>query len=159
MKHLISLWILVLIGFSSCENKKITYEKTVNFPNYQWNRFNTLEFTPEIKKLKKIHEFTIVLRYQEGYPYETLPVNTVLTYPDGQKNILRYVFAIKNEQGYIGLKEGNTRQLEAVIYTDKTFAEKGVYTFSIQQLTQYYDLNYIVSVGCKVSSHSSKTKK
>jgi len=158
MKHLIGISISFIICFSACNKQKPIYERTISFPNYQWNRFNTLEFTPEIKKLKKSYTFTLVITYKEGYLYETLPVNTVLTYPNGQKNIIRHVFLIKKDNAYIGNKEGNQRQIEAVIHPDKIFSDAGVYAFSVQQLTQYYDLNHIVSVGCKVNYSSKKNK-
>lgn len=156
MKHLIGLSIFLFIGLTGCNKQKPIYEKTISFPNYEWNRFNILEFSPEIKKIKKSYAFTLVLTYKEGYPYETLPVNTILTYPDGQKNIIRYVFLIKKDNAFIGNKEGSLRHIEAVIHPDKTFSEAGIYTFSVQQLTQYYDLNHIVSVGCKVSYSYNK---
>ncbi len=158
MKHLICISIALLIGFSSCSSKKPIYEQTVNFPNYQWNRFNILEFSPEIKKTKKTYDFAVILTYQEGYPYETLPINTVLTYPNGQKNILRRVILIKNEQGYLGNKEGKLRRIETIIHTGKKFSEVGKYTFTVQQLTQYYDLENIASIRCKVSPSIPKKR-
>ncbi len=158
MKHIIGISIFLIIGFSACNKQKTIYEKTISFPNYEWNRFNIIEFSPEIKKLNKSYTFTLLLTYKEGLPYETLPVNTVLTYPSGQKNIIRHVFLIKKDNAYIGNKEGNLRHIEAIIHPDKIFSEEGLYTFSAQQLTQYYDLDYMVSVGCKVSYSSKKNK-
>ncbi len=158
MKKIILFSFVFLIGITSCTNQKPLYEKTINFPDYQWNRFNILEFTPEIKKVKHTHSFSIILTYREGFPYETLPVNTVLTYPNGQKSIIRYVFLIQNEHGYMGDKIDNNRRIEAVIHSDKELADVGMYNFTIQQLTQYYDLENIVSVGCKVKT-AKKVKK
>lgn len=156
MKHLIYISIFLLIGFNSCNSKKPIYEQTVNFPDCQWNRFNILEFSPEIKNTKKTYDFMVVLTYEEGYPYETLPINTVLKYPNGQKSILRYTFKVKEKNDYIGTINGNKRQIEAVIHSSKQVSEKGVYSFSVQQLTQYYDLEYISSIACKVCPSVSK---
>lgn len=156
MKKFVSITILFCLIFTSCSNKKAIYEQTVSFPNYQWNRFHIVEFSPEIKKQKKSYDFILSITYQEGYPYETLPINTVLKYPNGQKSIFKYVFLVRNEDGYIGNIEGNNRSIEATIHSDKKLPEAGIYTFAVQQLTQYYDLQNIVSVSCKVVPSSSK---
>lgn len=146
MKHLVYVSILLCIVFSSCSNQKPVYEQTIQFPDFQWNRFHILEFKPEVKKVKKPFDFRIVITYTENYAYETIPVNTVLTYPNGQKNILRYVFPVKDKNGFIGTKDGNKRSIEASIHSNKQLPEFGIYTFTVQQLTQYYDLENIVSV-------------
>lgn len=157
MKKIILFSFVFFIGTTSCTNQKPLYEKTITFPDYQWNRFNILEFTPEIKKIKHTYNFSVVLTYREGFPYETLPINVVLTYPNGQKSIVRYVFLIQNEHGYMGDKIDTNRRIEAVIYANKELTEAGMYNFTVQQLTQYYDLGNIVSVECKVSTSKKTT--
>ncbi len=132
------------------------YEQTIHFPDHQWNRFHIIEFMPEVKKVKKPYDIKLVLTYTEEYPYETIPVNTVLTYPNGQKNILRYVFLVKDKNGFIGTVDGNKRSIQATIHSNKQLPEPGIYTFTVQQLTQYYDLENIVSVHCIVVPSKKK---
>lgn len=156
MKHIVYVSILLLLVSSSCSNKKPVYEQTMHFPDYQWNRFHIVEFNPEIKKLKKPYDMKLAITYTENYPYETIPVNTVLTYPNGQKNILRYVFLVKDKNGFIGTVDGNKRSIEATIHSNKQLPETGIYTFTVQQLTQYYDLENIVSVHCMLIPSKKK---
>ncbi|MGI6291273.1 MAG: hypothetical protein ACOXZH_02435 [Bacteroidales bacterium] len=158
MKKHIILFLVITLSFIACDNKKVIYEQTIYFADAQWNRFSILEFTPEIKNIKKDYDFIVSVQFKEGYQHNTLPINTVLIYPNGQKNINRHVFLIQNEHGYLGNVKDDSRYIEAVIFSKKHFDEKGTYIFTVQQLTQYYDLGNIKAIGCKVIRSNSKNK-
>ena len=53
MKKHIILFLVITLSFIACDNKKVIYEQTIYFADAQWNRFSILEFTPEIKNIKK----------------------------------------------------------------------------------------------------------
>ncbi len=150
MKKHIVLFLIISLGLTACNNKKVIYEKNIFFSDLKWNRFSILEFTPEIKNIKKTYDFIVSVKFKEGYQHNTLPINTILIYPNGQKNINRHVFLMKNEYGYLGNSENDSRYIEAIIHNKKQFTETGTYTFTVQQITQYYDLENIKAVECKV---------
>lgn len=150
MKKVLFVIAAVLL-FTSCISNELIFDKTFYFEENVWNRFDIIEFNPHLKKTGKYYDIVLKISYENGFQYENLPINTVLKFPDGQVNVFRTVVGIKGADGsYQGSVFGDTWTVEKDIHTHKRLDKSGIYSLSVQQLTQYFNLEGLVSVQCIV---------
>ena len=141
---------LSLLLMVSCHRKPLM-EETYTLQEKSWNRFRVLTFKPELVKENCYYDIVLEISYMDGFAYDELPLHTILTAPDGQKNILSKKVRIRNKSGeYQGNVYGDTWTVKKVVFDHKQLKNKGIYTFDVQQMTQYYELPGIVSVKCVV---------
>ena len=141
-------------GFKSYETKIISEFSGV------WNRFKPLEGSFDIENLRKQYEVKVELSVINGFEYNQIPVEIVITSPSGQKNIINKILVIKDKEGnHIGKAEGDVWTIEQIIYPNKEFTELGKYEVSIQNRTQYYELFKVKSLSFTVASLKKKIKK
>jgi gliding motility-associated lipoprotein GldH len=144
-----------VVGLSSCDFgvfNKWKIEGSKEFPNNTWNRFEPLEETFTISNLKKQYDVKVELSILDGFEYNQVPIEIVITSPSGQKNIVNKVMVIKDKDGnHIGKVEGDVWTVEQIIYSNKEFTEAGEYSVSVQNRTQYYELFKVKSVSFKIS--------
>ena len=142
MKHSNVFWSVVLFSvtvlFHGCKPKPI--ELKVYFPNYTWNRFEPMEVTFEIDKINFVYEVTVNLGVVDGFELENVPIEMVITSPDGQENIINKVIPVKKGGNYLGNAYGDIWTTELLIYPEKKFSRAGTYSVLIQNRTQYYEL-------------------
>jgi hypothetical protein len=141
-----SLFFGLIVLLSGCFNVKPTEIKVV-FGNAVWNRFMPMDATFEIKKVNTVYEIAVSLSVVEGFELEEVPLEIVLTAPDGQQNIVQRTLLIKREGNYTGKVHENIRTTERVIYPSKQFSQAGTYSVYIQNLTQYYELDKVESLS------------
>lgn len=151
MKHSKSWIFLVIFSatilFSGCfKNSKPTEIKVV-FPNATWNRFAPMDAQFEIDKLDKEYEIVVYLRVIKGFELEEVPIEIVITSPDGQQNIMDRNIMIKKDGNYIGNAVGDVWTSELLVYSAKQFPQTGTYSIFIQNRTQYYDLHNTESLS------------
>ena len=142
--------LLFLIGMAGCGRKPLL-EDTCTFSERSWNRFRMVEFQPELTRENGYYDIIIRISYADGFDYDEIPVHTILTDPEGQKNILRKRVRIRNAAGaYQGTPYGDVWTVDKVVYEHKQLKNKGKYSFTLQQMTSHYELPGVLSVGCKV---------
>jgi gliding motility-associated lipoprotein GldH len=140
----------------SCSNKNKT-EITVEFANQIWNRFAPLEGVFMIENIKKQYEIKVALSVINGFAYDQIPLEIVITSPSGQTNVLNKIVVIKDkEDKHIGNVVGDVWTIEQVIYSHKEFTEEGEYAVSVQNRTQYYELFKVKSLSFTVTSLNKK---
>ena len=145
-------------GFRSYETKLIS-SFIADDGDKGWNRFKPSEGIFFIEDVGKQYEIKVELSVMDGFEYNQIPIEIVITSPSGQKNILNKILVIKNKEGnHVGKVEGDVWTVEQIIYPNKEFTEKGEYAVSVQHRTQYYDLFKVKSVSFSVASLKKKTK-
>ena len=139
----------------SCGNKKEIV--TVVFTNQIWNRFEPLEGVFKIENIKKQYEIKVELSVMDGFAYDQIPFEIVITSPSGQTNVLNRNMVIKDDEDkHIGKVVGDVWTIEQVIYSHKEFTEEGEYAVSVQNRTQYYELFKVKSLSFTVTSLNKK---
>jgi hypothetical protein len=136
-----SAFFSVVALFSGCFNKSKPVEIKVFFPNYTWNRFVPMDAKFEIDKTDKMYEVAVSLSVIDGFEQvEEVPVEMVITSPDGQENIVNKTIVVKKDGKYFGKASGDVWTTEIIVYPEKQFSQAGTYSVYIQNRTQYYDL-------------------
>ena len=139
----------VTVLFSSClENFKYpakTAIKTV-YNGYKWNRFAPLEGKFEISHVNRTYELAFSLSVVDGFELDEVPLEIVITSPDGQENVLNRTMEVKKDGNYVGTAYGDIWTTKLIIYPEKEFLQAGTYSVFIQNRTQYYDLEKVASL-------------
>ena len=110
-----------------------------------------------IENIKKQYEIKVELSVINGFAYDQIPLEIVITSPSGQTNVLNKIVVIKDkEDKHIGNVVGDVWTIEQVIYSHKEFTEEGEYAVSVQNRTQYYELFKVKSLSFTVTSLNKK---
>ena len=133
--------------FSGCSDKSEVTEIKVVFPNSIWNRFAPMDTEFEVNNVDKTYEVVVSLSVIDGFALEEVPLEIVITSPDGQQNIINRTIIIKKEENYVGKVYGDVWTTEQVVYSAKQFSQVGTYSVYIENRTQYYDLPKTVSLS------------
>jgi len=136
-------WVVVVsvtVLFSGCFNRTTKTDVKIFFPDNTWNRFSVLDAKFEITNIDKTYEVAVNLGVFDGFELDEVPLEIVITAPDGQENILNRTMVVKNDGKYLGNAYGDVWTTKLVIYTEKEFSQVGTYSIFIQNRTQYYDL-------------------
>ena len=151
-KYIRNIVLLLLVLLScGCRPKQPILEETVSFPNHAWNRFNKVPFQVTVRNPETYYDILLRVSFMDGFQYDEIPVNTVLKGPDGQVNVMRKVLGTRNaDGGYAGSVYGDVWTVEKAVHTHRKFGKEGVHTMEVEHLTQYFDLDGIVSVGCVI---------
>jgi gliding motility-associated lipoprotein GldH len=136
----------------SCSSKEDKTEIKIAFPNYKWNRFAPMDTTFVVSNINRTYDVSVGLSVLDGFEHSRVPVEIVITSPDGQENIINKVIVLKDENNkYTGAVYGDVWTVEQSIYSHKEFMEEGTYRVFIQNRTQYYDLFKTVSLSFIIS--------
>jgi len=139
----------VIALFSGCFKTKPTEVKHT-FAGSVWNRFDVREATFEISNVNKTYEVAVSLGIIDGFALDNVPLEIVITSPDGQQNIINTTMAVRKDGNYLGKVYGDIWTTELTIYREKQFLQAGEYTVAIQNRTQYYDLENVESLAFSV---------
>lgn len=135
--------VLLSLAFLSCSEKQDNVVISKDFQNYEWERFEYLEGSFDIKKAPEKYDVTMEVVVNESYPssYEMhqddcpLLINLTIKNPDNngsRSKDYKFMFkdkdgnwkADKNADGYYVFK--------MPIISEMTFSENGTYNFKIE---------------------------
>ena len=151
LKKVLFVCICILFLAGGCSSKKDKTEIKISFPNHIWNRFQPVDTVFYISETKKAYNVSLSLSVTDGFKLDIIPLEIVITSADGQQNIINKKLAVKDKEGrHIGNAYGDTWTVEMPVYSQKEFSEKGKYSISIQNRSQYYDLPKVESLSLKV---------
>ena len=144
------LFFSVLSLFSGCLDKSKPTEIKVVFPNGVWNRFSPMDAVFEIKDVNKTYEIAVSLGVVNGFELDNVPIEMLITSPDGQQNIINRTIVVKKDGNYMGKAYGDVWTTKLVVYKEKQFSEVGTYSVYIENRTQYYELYKTESLSFSV---------
>lgn len=139
---------LLCIG---CHSKKPVFEETVNFSKHAWNRFNVLDFQPQLKGTDVYYDVEVTVHYADNFEYSEIPLNIVMKSPGGQVNVMRKVLGTRKADGSReGSVYGDTWSVSKTVFSHRQFKEAGTYSIQVHHRTQYFDLRGIEGVSCTI---------
>ncbi len=144
----------------SCDNIRI-YEEFREIDKYEWNKFDTLSFTPEIKDTNEAYNLIVKVRNGENYPYRNLYVFLTTTFPDGQLAVDTLEFQFYEENGTpLGKCSGDICNNTFLLSQRVHFDQAGTYRFQFNHAMRREDgvLPYIMNFGLRIETYQESEK-
>ena len=145
---------LVLIGtivmFISCNNN-VVFENYKIFENQTWNTDSSVIFSYSISDTTSKNQIIIKVRHTTNYEFQNL-----FLFAKTEKIDTVELMLANKEGKWLGEGIGDVREVEFVYRKDKVFAEKGNFTFEIEQAIRYgklekiQNLNNIKAIGLSI---------
>lgn len=130
------------------------YNYTYTFSGNIWNHFVPITDTFSITNTRTAYDMDIHLSVWDNFEHSLIPIQIILTYPDGQENVFTKYLSVKDIEGkHLGDVTGDVWTVSMNVFTNRTFAHEGNYTIDIQNTTQYYDLPNVQSVSYTLYTH------
>lgn len=154
-----ALILILSLSLFSCDRGPFMKE-TIDIPNADWNRFNTLwfDYTPEDHTSACTVELSI--RYQESIPSLRLEIMGTIHTPSGEMRFREYMIHFQDAAGTLlgAAIEGQPGIYEQkiMIRSDFVFKEEGNYRIEIENLGTKFDNPGIVSVALSIERKRDK---
>lgn len=150
MKKLFIFGLLAMIGFSSCNSKKI-YEKHIDNERITWNRFDVKTFEVEIKDVSTPCDFLVAIRHHTEVPFQYVDVRMVIYTPDGETRIIEQQIKLRDKEGkLLGDGMGDLWDVVQPVRKDLKINQPGICRVEISSTMSQADLPGIMQVGLVV---------
>lgn len=148
MKFIPILITLVFI-ITACKPEGRVYEKHKKLsPDVEWLKKDIRTFEVPIEDTSARYNLSLTFRYAQGYRHKNASVVVTETAPDGSTSSAAYDLKIRDEEGkYIGDPGYDIWDSQHTVETGKTYSQKGVYTYKIEQDMPVDPLNYAMEIG------------
>jgi len=148
MKRAICIFCVIV---SACNNNRL-YEDFVSIPQAQWNQKNMLTFQPSIADTSSVCNVIIQLRHKGNYPYNNLYLFVSVASPSHQvvRDTLQVFLADPSGKWFGKSNLGDLYMMGRMYKKNIRFAEKGIYTFRIEQAMRMRNLPGITDVGVRI---------
>lgn len=157
MKKILYVAVLLVL-ISGCGQKK-PVSQVHHFKNSTWERFKHLNFELPVENTRHTYDLSLVVRYNENFPENTLPINVVMTTPEGEERIKEYTFFIKDKDGnFAGNPTGGIYQMVIPLRNDVRFVKTGLCKFEIENLTPKYLTTGMIEFGVVMERAKEKKK-
>ena len=129
--------VIFVLVFSSCNNNSV-FNDYKTFENQTWNADSNVVFGYSVSDTTSQNQIVIKVRHTTDYEFQ----NLFLFFKTKKTDTLELLLANK-EGKWLGRGVGDVREVEFVYKKDKVFAEKGDFTFEIEQAMRYGKLEKI----------------
>ncbi len=147
MRKYAYLFLISAVLLTSCSKRKV-FEKYIDIDNYKWKRANLIKFEVPITDTTTNYDVTLNVRHTSYYAFANILLNVTTTYPAGDMRTKDYNIVLRNDDGtFKGEGAGDIWDLAYPVMTDVTFAQKGTYTFEVQNVMPAIEISDIMDVG------------
>lgn len=153
----LTLLLILFVGlFYGCHFSH-TQEKAHFFSGSVWNRFVPFEDTLKIEHPDLVYDLNIQLSVWNTFEHSLIPLQVIITYPNGQESVFVKHLSIKDLDGnFLGSAKGDIWTTNIDVFSEREFPEKGNYIINIQNLTQYYDLPKVSAISFTLNGQKPK---
>lgn len=141
--------LVIVVGMASCQPKGRVYvEHSQLSPDLEWLKKDIKEFKVPIDDNMLTYNLSLSYRYAYGYQFNVLKVTVTETSPSGKQAVSSYDLKVRNDGGeYIGEPGYDIWDSEHLIEPNKTYKEKGVYTYVIEHNMPADPVNFAMEIG------------
>ncbi|MEN7550510.1 gliding motility lipoprotein GldH [Rapidithrix thailandica] len=126
-------------------------------PEAQWKQEDVRKFDVAVEDITQSYRLSLAFRHAKGYPYEELKVKVTETDPKGTQSVKEYALKIRDEYGnYAGEGEFGIWDSEHLIEAEKTYPEKGAYSYSIEHVMPDNPIPMALEIGLILDKASAK---
>jgi gliding motility-associated lipoprotein GldH len=151
MKKLFLLGLLAILGFSSCNSKKI-YEKHIDIERITWNRFDVKTFEFEINKVPSSYDFFVAVRHHTDVPFQYIDIQYIIYTPGGETRMIEQRIQLRDKEGkLLGDGMGDLWDVLQPVRKDLLIKVPGICKIEISSKMSQIDLPGIMQVGIVVN--------
>ena len=133
-KNLLLFTLIALFFFSACNENRIFKEYQSDFAKNRWSKDNQLVFKPEITDTDLSYNIYVSLRHVYGFQIKNVKFTAEIESPSGEKTSQKTVMQIIDDNAeYLSDCAGDYCDIDALIFDNYTFKEKGIYTVRLSQ--------------------------
>ncbi len=137
----------LVIMLSGCSNEQAV-SRFHHFPNGVWERFQFVKFDFAIDNINKDWNIYLVVRYDDNFVGQNLPVNLVMNTPSGGERIRDLNLFLRNSAGDVtGESKEGIYELVTLTHPGIFFSEVGMCRFELENLSSRYFTQGIIEIG------------
>lgn len=150
------LFFLFLIAATGC-NKPVVFEKTVEFEDLIWNRFNHIIHEFSIDDLSATYDLKVLFTHTESYTTDHISMNITLYFPGGGMRSRDYEFKLQDSQlQWLGEFKNGIYTNEFLVISGVRFPDEGVSEIRIENKMTKFNTLGVASLGVIVEKTKSK---
>lgn len=153
MKRIL-IFLVLAVGFVQCsDSRKAVFSENQAFNSDTWKRFTKLQFDIPVEEPNRHYDLFFNFVYSEDFQYDQIPIHAIMNTASGEERIYTFHIQVRDSVGgNLGQKpeEGKYYHLEAPLWQDVHFPEKGEVSLSFEQLIPKYSTEGIHKAGLKV---------
>lgn len=135
----------------ACDSKQV-FEQSESIPNHTWSENAPVKMEFEIKDTMAMHNFFLVVRNGEDYPYSNLYVFVDMEFPNGKKSTDTVECFLADPTGKWYGKGAGTIYDNRILYKhEKRFPLNGRYKITLHQGMREENLPGIYDVGFRLA--------
>lgn len=148
MKKFTIVLVMAMALFSCQPEGRVFVEHKELSPELEWLKKDAREFKVSIEDESILYDMGLSFRYANGYSFNVARVRVTETTPGGIISIKKYDLKVRDDNGtYLGEAGLDIFDSEHLVEPNKTFKEKGTYTFLIEQDMPDDPLNHAMEIG------------
>jgi gliding motility-associated lipoprotein GldH len=145
------LFIATGLMWSGCSDPNAIIDQNTEITNNNWAYTNKIKETVKIDDEHQAYNLYLNLRVTADYKYSNIFVIIHQTGPDHKTINTRLEFKLANPDGeWLGDGSGNLYAFQIPFSQDYKFAQKGTYTFQIEQNMRDNPLRQVSDVGLRI---------
>jgi gliding motility-associated lipoprotein GldH len=142
-----AILVFLVIALFGC-GKEQPVSRFHHFPNGVWERFQFVKFDFAIEDINKDWNIYLVVRYDDSFVGQTLPVNLVMNTPSGGERIRDLNLYLRNSAGEnTGESREGIYELVTLTHPGIFFSETGVCRFELENFSPRYFTQGILEIG------------
>jgi gliding motility-associated lipoprotein GldH len=146
MKNLIFTFCAII--FASCTTLDV-FEKSTPFPSQNWNSNNAVSVDFAVTDTNSLHNFYLVLRHTEKYPYKNIWLQLTIKSPN-DTSVIKREFTLADNSKWLGATIDDITDHRIMFNPQPIKLKKGNYNFTIKQIMRENPLPHILSAGIRV---------
>lgn len=151
-KLLLNIIILCTLAISSIScDKGPVFEKYLKLKNSTWDRFDIKQFDIKLDEPNKSYDITMVVRCNEQFKADKLPVYIILTSSKGEESISEISIPVREKGKLITEPEGVKPGSRLVLWKSIHIAANGICKISIENLIPIIQTEGIEEIGIVVT--------
>ena len=151
-KRIIStfLFLNLAIAFTSCDKGPVS-ETYLTIKNSTWDRFDIKQFTIPVAKSGQICDITLVVRCNEKFQYEKLPLYAILTTPSGEERMREVNILVRENGKMITQPDATKSEVHFLLWKGINMADKGNCKITLENMIPYIQTEGIDEIGIVVT--------
>jgi gliding motility-associated lipoprotein GldH len=140
----------LLIGFSSCDSKRI-FEENTEISNSVWDASEKVKFEVTITDTISGNNVLINIRHAGFYPYSNLFLFVNTTFPNGKTTRDTVECMLADDKGkWFGKGLGDLWDARILFKRNVRFSQSGTYIFEYEQAMRVEQLPGVMDVGLRI---------